>query len=220
MKAIKEDEMNKIMKYKKWIVAALAIFVVWNAIDLLRGTMYVDWNGTKTYVANDKKIPMLHSYPKDFPNKLVMAGNMFEKLGPDVKLAFYVEKLQIAEKNKADGVTLKIYADDKIIATKLENPYDKKNKLYFPKYRSAQLDSEIPANTKTLTIEVAPNQNNGWDHVHITEFSVAAVPNTSGVIIFFIALATLIIVGISLVPKRKGKSFKEIQKALELEAEQ
>jgi hypothetical protein len=110
------------------------------------------------------------TFKKDFLLRFLETG----------KIYFHVNKYREDVGGVADGVTLEIYADDRLIASKLENPYAFQSDLYADdnRYHTVEFEFEIPSATRELKIRVNANENTLKDHVWLEQVFVTK-PNLS-----------------------------------------
>ncbi|MDR0412130.1 MAG: glycosyltransferase family 39 protein [Treponema sp.] len=200
-------KIEKLLKYKrplKIVALVVCVFIAARSIaDYYRSQYFAEGQGMFAGT-----FPFfMHSpyYEGQINDSFTVKSSLFFGIAEKGRIQFFVNKFEEAERGRADGVSLVVYANEIEIARVKENPY-----LRSEPRHSVTFDFDIPAGTRALTVKVEANSNIDYDHTFIEGLNVRK-PNIRGWILFSVCIATILF--LLLAPEIKGvkEQFPEIK---------
>ncbi|MDR2152350.1 MAG: hypothetical protein LBO72_05985 [Helicobacteraceae bacterium] len=173
--------------FRRCIAIAIAPFVIAILADVYFSRTI--GGGWKTADSFNGKFPVfMHPHWKDTEpdiETLNYKESFFRSFSESGTIRFYVKKFKQAQNGRADGITLEIYADGKLIASKYENPYADASAPFADdnEFRAITFDFAIPNDTKEIVIKTTPNANTDVDHVMIDRVKITRT-NYVGTLVF------------------------------------
>lgn len=160
---------------RRVILALCAVFIVFAMLQWRRSkTIGGNYAPAQSFNGRDYPLFMHPHYADNQPDleTLTFKKGFLLNFSEKGEIAFHVNKFR--EAKNADGVTLEIYADGALIASKLENPYAVQNDLYVEDnlFQSVEMEFDIPKGTRKLEIKATANGNTDYDHLFLDKVFV------------------------------------------------
>ncbi|MDR0664433.1 MAG: hypothetical protein LBF86_02780 [Helicobacteraceae bacterium] len=195
-------------------VCSGAIFALY-AIETL-SAQYFEHNKSKSYFIDTRNFPPLRL--DDETLRIIIKSNKiysFPKRGEFTFGVYKYRNVDLLSSEAPDGVVVKIYADDNLIAQETLNPYADKSAPYIEDGLAKNYDIkfDIPEATQTLIIEFLQNKNNNLDIIAPAKLK-AHKANALGSVVASIALLSFIasIIALVFAAIRRRSSNQTIQK--------
>jgi hypothetical protein len=166
-----------------------ALIFAFLAFEALRA-QYFEHGGDKSYFIDEKDFYEIALDSR--PTRIIVKSNKIFSFRNQSEFVFGVSKYK-TDKTSPDGVSVKIYADDDLIAQTSKNPYHDKNAPYIEDgfIDAKSVAFNMPKATKTLSIEFACGDNCDLDVIEPIKLR-AHKANAFGVFIAAFALLSFI----------------------------